>query len=351
MSSEVIFVKKIYSAFISSAFTSLEDERNSVINVLLDFRILPIGMEHFTVSTSGEFSDIEELIDDSDFLIMLMGARYGSCDENGVSWTEREYKYALQKEKPIIVIICDELIKNIEKDKSELTEDELKQVDFCNRINFARRVSDKLDIQTIISQFLHTYNFAKCIGWSRIENINLSEKKIKEWQDAHRAFDISGNWYHVHLSEYDDTYIRVGTIKIEQDFTPDNYTTFIAQGNNYDVLYYDTQNEAIIEDKMKSSHFTAEYTMKENGEIFGIFNAKRAFKSTFGTSEVAKGTNRGIHDFTIYISEIDKETTSFDGEYHDEAPSLKHGRIFVFRDIKERNEFLMQNRSNVIESR
>ena len=65
-----------------------------------------------------------------------------------------------------------------------------------------------------------------------------------------------------------------GGIEIEQDFTPDNYTAFVAQGNNYNVLFYDTQKEAIIEDKMKSSHFTGEYTMKENGEMMRTSDLK-----------------------------------------------------------------------------
>lgn len=88
-------MNKVYTAFISSAFESLRDERNIVINALLDMRVLPIGMEHFTASSSGEFSDIQELIDESDFFIMLMGKFYGSCDKNGISWTEREYELSI----------------------------------------------------------------------------------------------------------------------------------------------------------------------------------------------------------------------------------------------------------------
>ena len=85
-------MKKIYSAFVSSAFTSLRDERNQVIDVLLDFDILPIGMEHFTVSTNGNFSDIQEYIDDSDSFIMLLGDRPSSF----VCSTPTVYDFLLQ---------------------------------------------------------------------------------------------------------------------------------------------------------------------------------------------------------------------------------------------------------------
>lgn len=338
-------MNKVYTAFISSAFESLRDERNIVIDSLLDLRILPIGMEHFTVSTNGEFSDIEELIDESDFFIMLMGKFYGSCDRNGISWTEREYEYAMEKGKPIVVILCDELVENLNKDKSVLSEDEKRQIEFKEKISFARAVSDEFPIKKIISQFFNS-NFAKCIGWTRIENTQLTPEQLEKWRDEHKVFDLRGNWFHVHLSEDDETYIRIGTINIEQDFSPDKYKSFHMEGNNYNIIRYDTQKGAFVENRMKSSHFVGEYTLRENGEIFGIFNSRRTFDSSFSSKEV-KRTNRGIHDFNIDV--FQKETTFIEGEFHDEAPSPKLGRIFIFRNACDRDEFLLDNRSDVIE--
>lgn len=345
-------MNKIYSAFISSAFIPLRNERKEVIDVLLDFRILPIGMEHFTVSTNGEFSDIQELIDESDFFIMLLGDSYGSRDKDGVSWTEREYQYAMQKDKPIVVIVCDKLAALLEKDASELIEDQRLQVDFCKRIGgYTRTVSDEFTIKIIISQFFHTYNFARCTGWARVENIEHNEKKLALWRSEHKAFDIAGIWHHVHLSEEDDGYIRIGTVKIEQDFSPDKYKQLHMEGYNYNVLYYDSDKNTICENKMKSSNFVGDYTLRENGEITGIFNSRRTFKSVFNSLEVNKGAHRGIHDFTIDISDLNEETALFDGEFHDEAPSPKQGRIFFFRDVNMRNQFLLDNRQHVIEVR
>lgn len=342
-------MKKIYTAFISSAFHSLRDERNTVINSLLDYRILPIGMEHFTVSSSGEFSDIQELIDDSDFFILLLGREYGSCDEEGVSWTEREYEYAVLKKKPIIAIICDELVMIQQKNEDELNESNKKQVAFSKKIFYARSVSEEFSISTIVSQFLNTYTFSKCVGWSRIENMYGDEEKLELWRKEHKTFDISGTWFHVHLSEDDETYIRIGTVKIEQDFSPDTYHALHIEGLNYNVDYYDSGNKTLHENKMKSSRFVGEYTLQDNGEIFGIFNSKRTFSSNFKELTVSRGTNRGIHDFTFdpYC-----ETTDYiEGEFHDEAPSPKLGRIFLFRSIEQRNEFLLNEREGIIEIR
>ena len=344
-------MEKIYSAFISSAFTSLRDERNEVINGLLDFRILPIGMEHFTVSTSGKFSALQHLIDISDFFILLMGDQYGYYDETGLSITEQEYNYAVSKNKAILVLVCDELAQLMDKDFSTLTEDQQKQVQFCNRMEYARRLSNEFDIKTVLNQFLCSYPFSKCTGWSRIENIAQDPALLAQWQDSHRALDIAGTWYHVHLTEDDDTYIRTGFIKIDQDFHPDNYKALHMEGRNYNVNYYDSQKGALVENQMKVSRFTGEYTLQENGEIFGIFNVQRSFNGEFNSQEVRRGSRRGIHDFNIDISCMEEKVGWIDGEFHDEAPSPKQGRIFLFREASARNEFLLSERQHIIEVR
>lgn len=342
--------KKIYSAFISSNFEKLREERNIVIDNLLDFRILPIGMEHFTVSSNSDFSDIEELIDDSDFFIMLLGSHYGSCDDNGVSWTEREYRYAFKKNKPMLVIICKELAANLKKTAQELTTDELRQIEFCKEIKFTRMVTDEFTIKTIIVQFFNTYNFSKCTGWTRIEDISKDEAAFEKWRKEKSVFDLSGVWYHVHLSEDDEKYIRTGEIKIEQDFSPDNYHDLYIKGKNYSVRFYDTAREDFRQDEMKTTIFDGSYTLQDNGEIFGIFNARRTFKGgTYGSQTISQGTTRGIHDFTIDVFE--EKTDRIFGEFHDEAPSPKLGKIFIFRNKEDRNEFLLSQRGDIIEQR
>ncbi|MBQ8406462.1 MAG: DUF4062 domain-containing protein, partial [Clostridia bacterium] len=159
--------KKMYSAFVSSVFESLRDERSTVIDCLLDNKVFPVCMEHFTVSTSGKFSDIEEKIDDSDFFILLLGKHYGSQDDEGVSWTEREYDYAVSRKKEILVLICDELAENRKKDYASLSKDEQCQVDFANKISFARTVTDELTIPKIMRQYFSQIDFHKLVGWTR----------------------------------------------------------------------------------------------------------------------------------------------------------------------------------------
>ena len=90
---------KKYSAFISSNFESLKNERMELISCLLDAQMIPICMEHFTATTSENFEYIMYLIDQSDIFIMILGEVYGSCDSMGKSWTENEYEYAIKAKK------------------------------------------------------------------------------------------------------------------------------------------------------------------------------------------------------------------------------------------------------------
>lgn len=45
---------------------------------------------------------IQMLLNDADFMIVIMGNCYGTTDAEGVSYTEREFEYAIKKNIPII---------------------------------------------------------------------------------------------------------------------------------------------------------------------------------------------------------------------------------------------------------
>lgn len=332
--------KKMYSAFISSVYESLQDERNAVIDSLLDYRVFPVCMEHFTASSNKNFQYIKDLIDESDFLILILGRQYGSCDNDGVSWTEKEYNYAMEIGRDIVAIICDELDElRKRRDDPSLTADEQKQIAFSDRIAFARTVSAKQTIGKIIGQFFAGIDFNHYAGWSR--NVVHNEKSLSAWAEQNKAYNLSGQWYHVHLSNDDTKYIRTGTIMITQQFNPDNYLKLSMEGNNYN-MHYDAASDEIVENMLKYTHWKGSYDLERNGEMFGIFHSKRAFSDEFNGMRIDKGMRRGIHDFTF---DVDRNELPmyFHGEFHDEAPSPKTGVIYVFRTAEARKDFLKTN--------
>jgi hypothetical protein len=100
-------MQKRYQVFVSSTFNDLQEERRMVFDAIIRKKCFPVGMESFPSLTRDSLGYIKEIIDESDFFLVLLGGRYGdSADENGVSFTELEYLYALEKSKPIIPLIC-----------------------------------------------------------------------------------------------------------------------------------------------------------------------------------------------------------------------------------------------------
>jgi hypothetical protein len=94
-------VDRRYQVFVSSTFTDLKEERQEVIQALLELDLMPAGMGVFPASDEDRWTLIKQVIDDSDYYIVIIGGRYGSVDEAGVSYTEREYDYAVSTDKPV----------------------------------------------------------------------------------------------------------------------------------------------------------------------------------------------------------------------------------------------------------
>jgi hypothetical protein len=95
-------MEKRYQVFVSSTFLDLQEERQEVMQALLELDCMPSGMELFPATNDDQWSLIKQVIDDSDYYIVVLAGRYGSISPSGLSYTEMEYRYALETGKPII---------------------------------------------------------------------------------------------------------------------------------------------------------------------------------------------------------------------------------------------------------
>jgi hypothetical protein len=96
---------KRYQVFISSTFTDLKDERQAVLKAILELDHMPAGMELFPATDSSAWQLIKDVIDSSDYYVLIIGGRYGSLDEEGIGFTEKEYDYALSTRKPVVPLL------------------------------------------------------------------------------------------------------------------------------------------------------------------------------------------------------------------------------------------------------
>ena len=105
-----IKMKKIPHVFISSTYEDLKEERLAVKEGVLRADCFPVGMEYFPSSPKSPWKVIENAISQSDFYILIVAGRYGSIDkETGISYTEREFNYAVEKKIPILIFMSPDI--------------------------------------------------------------------------------------------------------------------------------------------------------------------------------------------------------------------------------------------------
>ncbi len=72
------------------------------MQVLLEMDFIPAGMELFPAADEDQWELIKRVIDDCDYYMVIVGGRYGSIGPDGYSYTEMEYRYAMEKGIPTV---------------------------------------------------------------------------------------------------------------------------------------------------------------------------------------------------------------------------------------------------------
>lgn len=164
-------MRKRYQVFVSSTFRNLIEEREAVMRTLLELNFFPAGMEIFPAADDNQIKYIKQIIDDSDYYVIVVAGKYGSLTSKGISYTEMEFDYALQKKKPILAFLhgnLDELpgIK-IEKEQKQkkLLENFRKKIESGRLVKFWL---NKDELATKVSTTLnHVVQSHPAVGWSR----------------------------------------------------------------------------------------------------------------------------------------------------------------------------------------
>ena len=97
---------KKYQIFVSSTYEDLKKERDQVIKAILEMGHIPVGMEMFSAADEQQWEIIKKQIDESDYYVVIVAHRYGSMDGE-VSFTEKEYDYAVSKDIPVLGFVIE----------------------------------------------------------------------------------------------------------------------------------------------------------------------------------------------------------------------------------------------------
>jgi hypothetical protein len=98
-------MEKRYQVFVSSTYADLREERQRVIQALMEMDCIPSGMELFPAADEEQWHFIKRVIDDCDYYLLIIGGRYGSTTPQGMSYTEKEYDYAIEKGMKVVALL------------------------------------------------------------------------------------------------------------------------------------------------------------------------------------------------------------------------------------------------------
>ena len=259
-------MEKKYQIFISSTYTDLVEERKKVRDTILSMLHFPVGMEIFGAADEEQWEIIKDTIDSSDYYVLLVAHRYGSIIENGpdagISYTEKEYRYAKEKGIPILAFLIDDnvpvLPEKMEKDYPE------KLKAFKQEVKTGRLVEwwkNSDDLAQKLSISLHKQmDRKKRPGWVRADSFDIEQshaellalnKQIRELQDENKKLkDELEIYYRQKIDRVPklavtlnvDTFDDECEIKCHPEYAIQDKNTFLHGIKIYDVSVDDVDN-------------------------------------------------------------------------------------------------------------
>ena len=318
---------KKYQIFVSSTYKDLKNERKRVIEQILNTGHLPVGMELFVASDDEQFEYIKRIINNCDYYVLILGGCYGSVSKNtGISYTEMEYNYALEKNIPILIFPY-ENIKKLPKSKRD--EDLTNIQNFINKVSENRlhktwKNKDDLCLK-VINSLHNAFDEKPQRGWIRPDEYDNSkllneinelrkhnlelEKTVSEYKkqlapkvaniaDMNEMFEFHYKYSTKNTTGYSS--IKVTWNDIFSYVAPNLISPLFADffKNEFDLNFikkhssYNYINIYINEDDVN--------TVKIQLYSYGLINIYTAQSINKGLNEYIKITNKGLQ----YLQEI-----------------------------------------------
>lgn len=192
---------KRYQVFVSSTYADLKEERQHVIQALMEMDCIPAGMELFPAADEEQWEFIKKVIDDCDYYLLVIGGRYGSTTDDGISYTEKEFDYAVEQGLKVVALIHG-APDNIPFGKSE-KDPELRQklLAFKDKVMTGRLVKfwqAASELPGLVALSLtKTIKMYPAVGWVRanhvasediLSDINKLRKENSELQNTVKEF-------------------------------------------------------------------------------------------------------------------------------------------------------------------
>lgn len=185
-----------YQVFVSSTFVDLQEERRKALDAILEAQAFPAGMELFPSADDDQFEFIKREIESSDYYIVIVAGRYGSLAPDGLSFTEKEYDYALSLTKPVMAF----LHKDLGELRGKALEPEQAQRErlqaFRAKVSAGKLVkfySNPDELKAQVAQALNSaFRLKPQIGWVRATNARRIEDLEEITRLQRHAMELEG---------------------------------------------------------------------------------------------------------------------------------------------------------------
>ncbi len=242
-------MNKRFQVFVSSTYADLREERSRVIQTLMEMDCIPSGMELFPAADEDQFEFIKKVIDDCDYYLLIIGGRYGSTTAEGVSYTEKEYEYAIAKGLKVIALLHQEP-DSIPVGKTDKDADLGKRLEeFREKIQQGRlvkywRTPEELPgiVSLSLSKTIKTYPAS---GWVRgnaaastevLEEINELRKKNADLQAALSSVAPTPSQTIQNIAGLDVSFGLSGTYQMRYDGQHFEWTSKLTFGEMFALI-------------------------------------------------------------------------------------------------------------------
>lgn len=294
-------MEKKYQIFISSTYEDLKEERRKVQDAILAMYHFPIGMEMFSAADKEQWEVIKETIDSSDYYILIIANRYGSIIEKGkdkgISYTEKEYKYAKRKGIPVLAFIIDSSVPRTTKQMETNLESKKKLDKFINNVK-GRMIefwtsSDDL-VTKVITALTKEFSKSRQSGWIKatnyVESTELDEarKEIQRLKEANEKLSYMSY-------ELQPMFVEALNLKDMRCFVSQNnkLNKIIVLENEYNrssnghIIYFNNNGTSV--EKLKDEFIMLAYIYPENQNwVKYYYNNYGLFFSIRGSGNISK---------------------------------------------------------------
>lgn len=289
-------MNKKFQVFISSTYEDLKIERQRVQDIVLSMYQIPIGMEMFSAADEEQWEIIKDHIDNSDFYVLIIGHRYGSVIEDGpdagISYTEKEYNYAVDNGIPVLVFIIDKTapttIEKIEKNSDSIP----KLQSFVKKVTTGRVVEWWINADDLSTKVMNSLSKQilkdKRPGWVRASSVSpkLKGTEVPTNSDNKKKPVVNNEVSSKHLAD-----------EIKPEIVIDNDTDKQNDKLEYDIYrkYHSVISPLITEIEIRDGSFPVEIL----NEIRAVFTHIVRYKINNSLLDLYKAESdilRGIVD-------------------------------------------------------